>query len=117
MDFLLGIMVGIGIGFLWGVWRATQSMIERMVHSPEEIKDLMEKIDRTVREEHNQSQSATSDQEYRTEWHQGVCYLYDHNDNFMAQGSDIIEAMKNAEQRFPGLKLNFRINDPDKSNQ
>ena len=120
MEFLLGLIVGVGIGFLWGVWRATQSFIERIVEHPEEIRELMSKIQRATKDddvESNKESTVDTTQEYRTEWHQGVCYLYDSNDNFMAQGSDIIEAMKNAERRFPGLKLNFRVNDLDKSAQ
>lgn len=111
MDFILGIILGISIGFLWGVWRATQSFIERIIEQPEEIKELMLRVHDAAEK---QTASVDADQQqYRTEWHQGVCYLYDSQDNFMAQGTDVIEAMKNAERRFPGLKLNFRIKDPD----
>lgn len=121
MDFLLGILVGVGFGFLWGVWRATQSFIERIIERPEEIREIMARVERAAKEdtEESPSQDPQSEikQEYRTEWHQGICYLYDHNDNFMAQGADVIEAMKNAEKRFPKLNLSFRVNDPDKSRQ
>lgn len=115
MEFLLGITVGVAIGFFWGVWRATQSFIERIIEHPEEIKELMSRVKAAAENEPESKDSAA--EEYRTEWHDNICYLYDCNDNFMAQGANIIEAMKNAEQRFPGLKLNFRINDPNESNQ
>lgn len=119
MEFLSGIIVGIAIGFIWGVWRATQSFIQRIVDNPEEIKEIMSRIERISKEDTESDKQVIPeiDQEYRTEYHHGMCYLYDSKDNFMAQGSDIIEAMNNAERRFPGLKLNFRINDPNKSNQ
>jgi len=113
MDFLFGILIGISIGFLWGVWRATQSFIQRIVEHPEEIKELMTKIDSEVQKE----TEVKLNQEYTTEWHQGVCYLYDSKDRFMAQGSDVTEAIINAEKRFPGMKFNIRAKDSNKSNQ
>jgi len=114
MDFLLGLLTGVAIGFLWGVWRATQSFIQRIVEQPEEIRELMERVNRTVQEE---VKTPRREQEYRTEWHDNVCYLYDNKDNFLAQGNSVTEAMERAEQRFPGLKLNFRVNESKESNQ
>lgn len=111
MDFVLGLLVGIAIGFLWGVWRATQSFIQRIIEQPEEIRELMTRVNQTVKEETVQEST------YRTEWHDNVCYLYDNKDNFLAQGNSVIEAMERAEQRFPGLKLNFRVNESKESNQ
>lgn len=115
MEFLVGIIMGIAIGFLWGVWRATQSFIERIIERPEEIRELMDRVNQTVKEDTATSQP--QEQEYRTEWHNNVCYLYDSKDNFLAQGSTIVEAMDRAEKRFPGMKLAFRLNEPNKSNQ
>ncbi len=112
--FITGLLVGVAIGFMWGVWRATQSFIERIINEPEEFKELLAKIDSAVKDE---PKKESIEQDYRTEWHQGVCYLYDSKDNFMAQGSSITEAMHNAEKRFPGLKLNFRLNETNKSSQ
>lgn len=115
MEFLLGITVGVAIGFFWGVWRATQSFIERIIERPEEIKDLMSRVQAAAE---NEPESKDSElQEYRTEWHDNVCYLYDHKDNFLAQGSSITEAMERAEKRFPKMKLVFRLNEPKESNQ
>jgi MFS superfamily sulfate permease-like transporter len=116
MDFLIGIIMGIAIGFFWGIWRATQSFIERIVNEPEEIRELMNRVNKSVKEETDKLKEST-EQDYRTEWHDGQCYLYDSKDNFLAQGETIIEAMDRAEKRFPGLKLNFRLNTSDKSNQ
>jgi len=115
MEFLLGLTFGVAIGFLWGVWRATQSFIQRIIDHPEEIKEIMRKVSDSV--QHDTEEPKTLEQEYRTEWHENVCYLYDHKDNFLAQGNSVTEAMERAEQRFPGLKLNFRINEPNKSSQ
>ena len=108
--------MGIAIGFFWGIWRATQSFIERIVNEPEEIRELMNRVNKSVKEETDKLKEST-EQDYRTEWHDGQCYLYDSKDNFLAQGETIIEAMDRAEKRFPELKLNFRLNTSDKSNQ
>jgi hypothetical protein len=113
--FLTGLLLGIALGFVWGVWRATQSFIQRIVEQPEEIRELMNRVDLAVKKETDTQEPKS--EEYRTEWHQGVCYLYDSKDRFMAQGADVLEAMSNAEKRFPGIKLNFRVNEPNKSNQ
>lgn len=119
MDFLLGIMVGIGIGFLWGVWRATQSFIERIVNSPEEIKELMTKVQNLEKEAQTEIQKTSvvkaEKDNIKLEIHEGICYLYDQNDKFLAQGSTVSEAMDNAERRFPNLKLNFRLNVPEQN--
>lgn len=116
MEFLLGLMTGIAIGFIWGVWRATQSFIERIINQPEEIKELMSRVNTAVQKDRDESNPKSS-KDYRTEWHHGQCYLYDANDNFLAQGESIIEAMDRAEKRFPGLKLHFELKTPEKSNQ
>ena len=50
MEFLVGIIMGIAIGFLWGVWRATQSFIERIIERPEEIRELMDRVNQTVKD-------------------------------------------------------------------
>lgn len=115
MEFFIGLLTGIAIGFFWGVWRATQGFIQRIIENPDEIRELMDKVDRTVKEEVSKKQS--KEEVYRTEWHNDVCYLYDSKDNFLAQGSSITEAMDRAEKRFPGLKLTFRLNEPKESNQ
>ncbi len=118
MEFILGIITGIAIGFIWGVWRATQSFIERIIERPEEIREIMARVEKIAQEDKLESkeESATSN-EIRAEFHQGVCYLYDHNDKFLAQGATASEAMNNAEKRFPNLKLTFRLNESKESNQ
>ena len=121
MDFLLGLLTGIALGFLWGVWRATQSFIQRIIERPEEIKEIMtrvEKITKEVEKEQSDAQPIqTSGNEVRVEFHQGVCYLYDHNDKFLAQGATAVDAIRTAEQRFPGMTFNLRLNDSNKSSQ
>lgn len=117
MDFLSGILVGIGFGFLWGVWRATRSFMERIVEQPEEIREIMDRAQRMQQLERVVSKPSKSTATYRTEYHQGVCYVYDLNDNFMAQGADITEALNKAKIRFPELKLDFELSDTNKSNQ
>lgn len=119
MEFLTGLILGISIGFVWGVWRATQSFIERIINKPEEIKEIMSRVERLNKEEDNAipEKNETQLQPVRAEFIDDVCYLYDHNDNFMAQGATVSEAMNNAEKRFPGFKFNFRINPPNESNQ
>lgn len=118
MEFLLGLLTGLAIGFIWGVWRATQSFIERIIERPDDIKEIMERVNQAAKTDQSESQSQSQTAvEYTTEWHNDVCYLYDNKGNFMAQGNSVTEAMERAEKRFPGLKLNFRIKDPEKSNQ
>lgn len=119
MEFLTGLIIGISIGFVWGVWRATQSFIERIINKPEEIKEIMSRVER-LNQENNElelTEDRLKSQDVRAEFINDVCYLYDHKDNFLAQGANVLEAMDNAEKRFPGLKLNFRINEPNESHQ
>jgi hypothetical protein len=127
MEFMLGVAVGIIIGFLWGVWRATQGFIERIMNEPEEIKDLMsrmEKINRDAEQElsllekeSKQLNQENNNNHVRAEFHQGVCYLYDHNDNFLAQGSTAIDAIAEAKKRFPEMAFSFRLNEAKESVQ
>ena len=120
MDFILGILLGISIGFLWGVWRATQSFIERIIERPEEIREIMARVERAVQED-QRTESQTNDvgesNTVRAEFHQGVCYLYDSEDQFLAQGATATDAIQAAEQRFPGTKFSFRVNNQKESTQ
>ncbi len=116
MEFLTGLLIGIALGFFWGVWRATQSFIERIIERPDEIKEIMDRVSRAAQADQSDAETQT-DQEYRTEWHNDICYLYDSKDNFLAQGSSVVEAMQRAEQRFPGMKLEFRVKEPKESSQ
>jgi hypothetical protein len=116
MEFIIGLLVGIAIGFIWGVWRATQSFIERVMERPEEIRDIMARIERLDREE-EPSESEQHQGQIRAEFHHGVCYLYDHNEQFLAQGATVTEALAQAEQRFPNQKFEFRVNITKESSQ
>ena len=112
MDFVLGLLTGIAIGFLWGVWRATQSFIQRIIEQPEEIKEIMSRVEKLSKEESDNTQiEPANSNEIRAEFHQGVCYLYDHNDQFLAQGATATEAIRAAELRFPGMKFAVRLNE------
>lgn len=115
MEILLFILIWVA-GFFTGWISHARAMFHRMTQDPETTIEILKKLKQIQIEEESESQP-TQSQEYRTEWHQGVCYLYDHKDNFMAQGADTIEAMKNAEKRYPKLNLTFRIKDPNESNQ
>lgn len=118
MEFIVGLILGITIGFIWGVWRATQSFIERIIERPDEIREIMSKVEKIAEEDRIESkEEPANSNDIRAEFHQGVCYLYDHNDRFLAQGATATEAMTNAERRFPELKLRFRLNEPKESNQ
>ena len=118
MDFVLGMITGIAIGFLWGVWRATQSFIQRIIERPEEIREIMTRVERLAKEEDStQTTIKTASNEVRVEFHHGVCYLYDHNDQFLAQGATATDAILAAEQRFPGMTFNLRLNDSKESAQ
>jgi hypothetical protein len=120
MDFILGVLTGIAIGFIWGIWRATQSFIERIMERPEEIRELMTKVEQIHRDadqEIEQLQQTETSNEIRAEFHQGVCYLYDHNDQFLAQGETVTQALTAAEKRYPDMKFSFRIIEPKESTQ
>jgi len=118
MDFLLGLLTGIALGFLWGIWRATQSFIQRIIEQPEEIREIMSRVERISKEEEPEIQSPKiKSNEVRVEFHQGVCYLYDHNDKFLAQGATAVDAIRSAEQRFPGMTFSLRLNDSKESSQ
>jgi hypothetical protein len=120
MEFLLGLLTGLAVGFLWGVWKSTQSFIERIIERPDEIREIMDRVKRINNEtqtEITEESTQPMSNEVKMEFHQGVCYIYDQNDQFLAQGATAVEAINRAEQRFPGLKLAIRTNTDDKSSQ
>ncbi len=118
MDFILGLISGIAIGFFWGVWRATQSFIERIVDRPEEIREIMQRVEKISKEQQpdpNKITEQTAD--VKIEKHDGVVYLYDRDDTFLAQGPDVATALTAAERRFPDRKFYYRLNDTNESSQ
>ncbi len=119
MEFILGLITGLVVGFIWGVWKSTQSFIERIIERPEEIREIMDRVkkinDESQTETKEEVQSSTNN--VRAEFHQGVCYLYDHNDKFLAQGATPSDAIDAAKKRFPDMKFYFRVNIPEESNQ
>ena len=119
MELIIGLIIGIAIGFFWGVWRATQSFIQRIVEQPEEIKEMMSRIEKLTREDIASTfrQSDEDTRSVRVEFIDDVCYLYDHADTFLAQGTTTTEAIQAAEQRFPGIKFTFRLNESKESPQ
>jgi hypothetical protein len=118
MDFLLGLLTGIAIGFIWGVWRATQGFIQRIIDKPEEIREIMSRVQRISKEESEDAKTTDQAQsDIKIEEHQGVVYLYDTNNEFLAQGADVATALAAAERRFPDRKFSYRLNLPNESNQ
>ncbi len=120
MDFIIGLFIGVSLGFFWGVWRATQSFIERIMERPEEIREIMSRVEKIHQEsdqEIEQAAISATTNEVRAEFHQGVCYLYDHNDKFLAQGATPSDAIDAAKKRFPDMKFYFRVNIPEESSQ
>jgi MFS superfamily sulfate permease-like transporter len=117
MDFLLGILTGIAIGFFWGVWRATQSFIQRIIERPEEIKEIMSRVQQLSKEDNTTTPSIDTSNDIKIEHHQGTVYLYDSNNEFLAQGTDVTAALDAAKQRFPNRKFAYRLNLPEESNQ
>jgi hypothetical protein len=113
MELLVGIIVGFAIGAFWGIWHATSSMFDRMAANPQEFKTLIEKIQQL---QSNTEQTGDPKRSpIRIEWHSEVCYLYDSNDRFLAQGSSVTEALALANKRFP--KRDFRLNESKESAQ
>jgi MFS superfamily sulfate permease-like transporter len=117
MEFVLGLLVGILIGFFWGVWRATQSFIERIINNPDDIKDLMIRIDRINQDAEQELATGSTSHEVRAEFYHDQCYLYDHNNQFLAQANSLTEALALAEQRHPDRKFEFRADTANKSTQ
>lgn len=120
MDFIIGLFIGVSLGFFWGVWRATQSFIERIIERPEEIREIMSRVEKIHQEsdqEIEQAAKSATTNEVRAEFHQGVCYLYDHNDQFLAQGATASDAMDAAKKRFPDMKFYYRLNESKESSQ
>ena len=118
MEFLTGLITGLVIGFLWGVWRATQSFIQRIIEQPEEIREIMERVERVSQDQPEVKANTSKEKnDVQAEFHQGVCYLYDHKGKFLAQGSTVNEAITAAEQRFPGMTFTFRVNESKESAQ
>lgn len=120
MEFILGLITGLVVGFIWGVWRATQSFIERIIERPEEIQEIMNRVktaSQEVRTEMAQESGELPSNEIKAEFHDGVCYLYDHNDKFLAQGPTVTDAIDLAKKRFPGMKFNYRLNESKVSSQ
>jgi len=115
MDFLLGLLTGIAIGFIWGIWRATQSFIQRIIEQPDEIQEIMQRVQNLKSEEIETTVDDKSD--VKIEEHHGVYYLYDKNDKFLAQGTSITDALDTAEKRFPDRKFYYRLNLSNESNQ
>jgi hypothetical protein len=118
MDFLLGLLTGIAIGFIWGVWRATQGFIQRIIEKPEEIREIMSRVQKISKEESEDAKTITNVRsDVKIEEHQGVVYLYDNNDEFLAQGTSVTDALDAAEKRFPNRKFYYRLDLPKESNQ
>lgn len=118
MEFLTGLIIGISIGFVWGVWRATQSFIERIITKPEEIKEIMHRVAEISETDlSSESEPNQNAQPVRAEFIDNVCYLYDSTDNFLAQGPTVTDAITAAERRFPGVIFTFRTNESNESHQ
>lgn len=115
MDIFLLLIVFFLFGIFIGWTSHARAMMVKMTANPDEIIDLLKRLKQVQNEITEEEDGIKSD--VRFEQHQGVYYLYDSNDKFLAQGASVTEAMTNAEKRFPGLKLNFRLNLPDQSNQ
>lgn len=106
----IGLLIGLALGFFWGVWRATQGFIERIMNNPDSIQDLMQRV-AAIKRDAEQELAQDSELEIHVvtmERHQGVTYLYDRDDQFIAQGATDTEALEQAERRFPGTKFAFR---------
>jgi len=116
--FLTGLLLGIALGFVWGVWRATQGFIQRIIEQPEEIREIMARVQKISKEESEDIKTTTNTQsDVKIEEHQGVVYLYDNNNEFLAQGPSVTDALSAAEKRFPNRKFYYRLNLPKESNQ
>ena len=104
---LLVLVLVFALGALWGAWHTTNTVIQRMVDDPNEFKRILAQIDRIQTVPENQSMT----QLVRAEWHDDLCYLYDTEDHFLAQGTTLTQALELAQKRYP--QQAFRLNSQD----
>lgn len=109
------LVVGVVIGFVWGVWNTTHSMLAKLSEQPELFRGLLDRI-----ESMKEAEQTTGDEQTQpvvVEWSGQSVYLYDSEGQFLAQANTVSDAMDAAQKRFPNMKFYIRLNDQKESAQ
>ena len=116
MQELVLIIIGFALGWIWGIWRTTRNMLERIAQHPELFEGLLQRLKSMQKDE-----AAGLDplsQGVVTEWVGDRVFLYRQDTHaFLAQGDTITEALAAAEQRFPEYKFTIRTDTAEQSAQ
>lgn len=100
MDFLSIILIFF-VGFIMGWFRASKSMLDRMLEKPETMMELLRKY-KDAKDEVDSENKLTEGRKIRVERHGEMLYLFaEDNDEFLAQGTSLQEALALVEKRFP----------------
>ena len=103
MEIIIIAVIAFVLGALWGSWRATHSIVEQIRQDPRRFKELLQDIEQI----HLDLPKVTH--RVRVEWHGEHCYLYDGQDQFLAQGATVTQALALANKRYPDQE--FRLNE------
>jgi hypothetical protein len=88
-------------GYFIGWFRASKSMLDRMLAKPESMIELLEKYKVAKQEEETKVEDSVREIEVHNE--KGAFYLYaKDNGEFLGQGSSIEDALEAVRKRFPG---------------
>lgn len=116
MQELVLIIIGFALGWLWGIWRTTRSMLERVAQHPELFEGLLQRL-KSMKQDETEGLDPLA-LGVVTEWVGDRVFLYrEDTHEFLAQGDTISQAVATAEQRFPELKFNIRADTTQQSAQ
>ena len=103
MEIILALVVGFILGALWGAWTSTHNIVDHISQDPHRFRKLLDEIEQI----HLDQPKVTH--RVRAEWHDDHCYLYDNQDQFLAQGITLTQALELANKRYPDQE--FRLNE------
>jgi len=94
---LLIFILGVWVGWNVNAWRIMRKLIEH----PEQVIKTLEKL-KEIKKEVEQEDNPACGREMRVERHGEQLYLFAKDNNeFLAQGTTLQEAIANVEKRFP----------------
>jgi hypothetical protein len=107
MELLIALAI-FAAGFVAGWFRATNSLIEKLVTDPQGMIAIL----KTFQQSLDTATEETSLREVKIETVNNYFYIYDKESNdFLAQGATVEEAMLQIEQRFPNKKFIKQLSD------
>lgn len=112
---LFVLFLAIVIGYVIGWHHHAFTMIRRMIEHPRAYEELIKKI-KEADSEFEIEKELEPRPKIRSEFLEGQYYLWE-GETFLAQGPTVLEAVANAEKRFPDRKFKLRVNIPNESNQ